>query len=309
METIVQRKKRELLYMKPLPIRTSESMIAWLFMLPALIPLTLFYVYPILQSVHISFTNWDYISPEYDVIWFENYYYLLTDPIFYEVLLNTVYFSVGTVIPTVFGGLLLASLISTDGKGMSFYRTVIFSPWVTPTVAISIVWSWIYEPNVGLANWVLSVFHLPGIEWTSSSTWAMPAVIIVTIWKGIGWAMIFYMHALRKVPIDLYEAAELDGAGKFRKFLHITLPLISPTTLFLVIITTIDSLQAYDQIQVLTQGGPAGSTRTILYMFYQSAFEQFDMGMATAVSTILVVITAILAGVQFYVSKKWVHYQ
>lgn len=243
------------------------------------------------------------------MVWFENYHYLLTDPIFYEVLLNTVYFSVGTVIPTVFGGLLLASLISKDGKGMSVYRTVIFSPWVTPTVAISIVWSWIYEPNVGLANWLLSIFHIPGIEWTSSSTWALPAVIIVTIWKGIGWAMIFYMHALRKVPIDLYEAAELDGAGKFRKFLHITLPLISPTTLFLVIITTIDSLQAYDQIQVLTQGGPAGSTRTILYMFYQSAFEQFDMGMATAVSTILVVITAILAAIQFYVSKKWVHYQ
>lgn len=309
METIVPSKKKELLYMKPFPIRTSESMIAWLFMLPALIPLTLFYVYPILQSVYISFTNWDYISPEYDVVWFENYHYLLTDPIFYEVLLNTVYFSVGTVIPTVFGGLLLASLISKDGKGMSVYRTVIFSPWVTPTVAISIVWSWIYEPNVGLANWLLSIFHIPGIEWTSSSTWALPAVIIVTIWKGIGWAMIFYMHALRKVPIDLYEAAELDGAGKFRKFLHITLPLISPTTLFLVIITTIDSLQAYDQIQVLTQGGPAGSTRTILYMFYQSAFEQFDMGMATAISTILVVITAILAGIQFYVSKKWVHYQ
>ncbi len=309
MQTVVHPKKKAVLKRNPLSIRTPQSMIAWLFMVPALVPLTLFYFYPIVRSVYISFTNWDYISPEYDVVWFENYYYLLTDPVFYEVLANTVYFSLGTVIPTVFGGLLLAILVSKEGKGMSFYRTVIFSPWVTPTVAISIVWSWIYEPNVGLANWLLSIFHLPALEWTSSSTWAMPAVIIVTIWKGIGWAMIFYMHALRKVPVGLYEAADLDGAGRWKKFIHITLPLISPTTLFLVIITTIDSLQAYDQIQVLTQGGPAGSTRTILYMYYQSAFEQFDMGMATAVSTILVLITAILAGIQFYVSKKWVHYQ
>lgn len=287
----------------------SKYVTPWLFMIPALLPLCVFYLYPIFYSFYISFTDWDYISPEVDFVLFENYYYLFTDPIFYQVLVNTLYFMLGTVLPTVVGGLLLAMLISNKQKGMSIYRTIIFSPWVTPTVAISIVWSWIYEPDVGLANWLLSLINLPALGWTSSTTWAMPAVIIVTVWKGVGWAMIFYMHALKTVPSSLYEAADLDGAGRFKKFIHITIPLISPTTLFLVIITMIDAIQAYDQIQVMTQGGPAGSTRTILYMFYQAAFEQFDMGRATAVSTILVIITGLLAAVQFYVSRKWVHYQ
>ncbi|WP_062050080.1 carbohydrate ABC transporter permease [Bacillus sp. JCM 19034] len=278
-------------------------------MIPALVPLIVFYLYPIGRSLWISFTDWDYISPEFNYVWLDNYVSLLTNPQFYTVLWNTLYFTLGTVIPTVIGGLFLAMLLTNQGKGMSIYRTIIFSPWVTPTVAISIVWSWIYEPKVGLANWLLSLVNIPALGWTSSTDWAMPAIIIVTVWKGLGWAMIFYMYALKKVPESLYEAADLDGASRVRKFIHITVPLISPTTFFLVVITMIDSLQAYDQIQVLTQGGPAGSTRTILYMYYQSAFEQFNMGSATAVATILVVLTAILAFLQFYLSRKWVHYQ
>lgn len=280
----------------------------WLFTLPALIPLIVFWIYPMIASFYISFTDWDYMSPTYEFVGFENYTDLFTDPNFYGVLWNTAYFSFGTVFPIVFIGLGLAILLTNQLKGMSFYRTVIFSPWVTPTVAVSIVWSWIYEPNVGLANWVLSLVGLPSLEWTSSSTWAMPAIILVTIWKGVGYSMIFYMHALKKVPEQLYEAASVDGASKWKKFWHITLPLISPTTMFLFIISTVEALQAYDQIQVLTQGGPAGSTRTLLYLFYQSAFEEFNMGSATAVSIIILVITAILAYLQFNLSKRWVHY-
>lgn len=261
------------------------------------------------RSLFISFTDWDYVSPDYEYVGFSNYLELLTEPAFYSVLFNTLFFTAGVVIPCVIGGLLLALLVSGNGKGMGFYRTFIFSPWVTPTVAISIVWSWIYEPKVGVANWVLNILQLPSIEWTSSTTWAMPAVIIVSIWKGVGWAMIFYLNALKKVPQSLYEAAALDGAGKWRQLIHITIPLISPTTLFLVVITSIDALQAYDQIQVLTQGGPAGSTRTILYFYYQTAFEQFHMGKATSIAIILVIITAIFSLFQFLLSKRWIHYQ
>lgn len=277
------------------------------FLLPALLPLVVFWIYPMINSVYISLTNWDYMSPDYDFVGFQNYSQLFRDPIFYEVLGNTIYFTLGVVLPTVFGGLLLALLL-TKTKGLGIYQTLIFSPWVTPTVAVSIVWSWIYEPEVGFANWILSLFNLPGLAWTSSTTWAMPAIIILTIWKGLGWSMIFYAHALKKVPAHLYEAASLDGATKFQQFVHVTLPLISPTTLFLVIITMVDTLQAYDQIQVLTQGGPAGSTRTILYMYYQAAFEEFNMGKATAVAIILVIITALLSFIQFMLSKRWVHY-
>ncbi len=280
-----------------------------LFLLPAMVPLTIFWIYPMINSLYISFTDWDYMSPAYTFVGISNYINLFRDPLFYQVLFNTLYFSLGAVLPSVIGGLILAFLVSSNKKGMGIYRILIFSPWVTPTVAVSIVWSWIYEPRVGLANWILSIFHLPAIEWTSSTTWAMPAIIILTIWKGVGWAMIFYVHALKKVPVSLYEAASLDGASGWRRFIYITVPLISPTTLFLVIITTIDALQAYDQIQILTQGGPSGSTRTILYMYYQSAFEQFNMGQATTVATVMVVITATLSFIQFVLSKKWVHYQ
>jgi multiple sugar transport system permease protein len=280
-----------------------------LFILPAIVPLLIFWIYPMGRSLFISFTDWDYVSPEYQFVGLSNYTDLLTDPTFYSVLLNTFVFSMGVVIPCVAGGLLLALLVSGNGKGMGIYRTLIFSPWVTPTVAISIVWSWIYEPKVGFANWVLNLIHLPGLEWTSSTTWAMPAVIIVSIWKGVGWSMIFYLNALKKVPVSLYEAASLDGASKWRQFVHITIPIISPTTLFLVVITSIDALQAYDQIQVLTQGGPAGSTRTMLYFYYQTAFEEFNMGKATATAILLVLITAVFSFLQFLLSKRWVHYQ
>ncbi|MCA1032028.1 sugar ABC transporter permease [Bacillus timonensis] len=280
-----------------------------LFITPALLPLTVFWIYPMLYSFYISLTDWDYMSPEYSFVGLENYIDLLVNPLFYEVLANTLYFCLGVVLPSVFGGLLLALMVGNSKKGNGLYRTLLFSPWVTPTVAVSIVWSWIFEPRVGFANWLLTSVNLPALEWTGSTTWAMPAVIIVTIWKGIGWSMIFYLNALKKVPTTLYEASSLDGANRWQKFIHVTLPLISPTTLFLVIITTIDALQAYDQIQVLTQGGPAGSTRTILYMYYQSAFEQFNMGQATTVATVLLVITALLSLLQFVLSKRWVHYQ
>lgn len=289
--------------------KKTFSVAPFLFILPAIVPLLIFWVYPMGKSLLISFTDWDYVSPDYEFVGISNYTDLLTDPTFYSVLLNTFVFSMGVVIPCVVGGLLLALLVSGKSKGMGIYRTLIFSPWVTPTVAVSIVWSWIYEPKVGFANWVLNLLHLPGLDWTSSSTWAMPAVIIVSIWKGIGWTMIFYLNALKKVPVSLYEAASLDGASKWRRFVHITVPIISPTTLFLVVITSIDALQAYDQIQVLTQGGPAGSTRTMLYFYYQTAFEEFNMGKATATAILLVLITAVFSFIQFLLSKRWVHYQ
>ncbi|WP_235989004.1 carbohydrate ABC transporter permease [Aquibacillus kalidii] len=274
-----------------------------------MIPLILFWFYPMLNSLYISFTNWDYISPAYTFVWFENYTNLIQDPIFHDVLWNTLYFTVGTVFPTIIGGVLLALLVLKNQRGMGIFRTVLFSPWVTPTVAVAIVWSWIFEPETGIANWVLSLVGLSGLEWTSSSTWAMPAIIIVSVWKGLGWTMIFYLNALRKIPTDIYEAASIDGAGSLQKFFKITVPLVSPTTFFLTIISTVQALEAYDQIQVMTQGGPAGSTRTLLYLYYQSAFEEFNMGKATAVATVIILITSILSIIQFGLSKKWVHYQ
>lgn len=280
----------------------------WLFVLPALIPLIVFWIYPILRSVYISFTDWDYMSPTYNFVFLDNFIALFKDARFYDALWNTIVFTVGTLIPSIVLGLLLALLMQKAFKGSGIVKFILFSPWITPTVAISIVWTWIYDPDTGIANAVLEFLHLPALQWIKSSETAMLAVIIVTVWKSLGYAMIFYLSALEKVPGELYEASGLDGAKSWQRFRDVTLPCISPTTFFLVIITMVSSLQAYDQIQILTQGGPSGSTRTLLYMYYQLGFEEFNMGQATAVAIVMIILTVLLSAIQFTASKKWVHY-
>lgn len=287
----------------------KESLIWILFVLPAALPLAVFWIWPMFYSGYVSFTNWDFMSPTYNIVGLNNYIKLFQDKEFYRVLFNTFYFTLGSVIPTILGGLVLAVLLNKKMKGIKLYRTILFSPWITPTVAVSIVWSWIFEPRVGLANFILNKVHIASLPWVQSERWAMPAVLIVTIWKGVGWAMIFYLEALQKVPKELKESAEIDGANRFQNFMNVTIPMISPTTFFLIIMTSINSLQAYDQIQVLTQGGPAGSTRTILYMYYQEAFQNFNVGKAAAIAMVIVLITMGLSLIQFVASKRWVHYQ
>lgn len=293
---------------KEVMIRMKNSGKVALFVLPALIPLVVFWIYPILRSIWISFTDWDFMTPDYKFVFFKNYISLMKDSRFYDALWNTLVFTAGTLFPTIIGGLGLALLLRKQFRGNGFFKFVLFSPWITPTVAISIVWTWIFQPSDGIANVALGLFHLPALKWISSSETAMLSVIIVTVWKSIGYAMIFYLSALEKVPAELYEASSIDGARKFRQFLDITLPSISPTTFFLMIITMVNSLQAYDQIQILTQGGPSGSTRTLLYMYYQLGFEEFKMGQATASAVIMIMITILLSVMQFVASKKWVHY-
>lgn len=288
--------------------KVKKSILVLMFILPAVIPLSIFWIWPMIQAIFMSFTDWDYMSSAYNIVGTLNYSELFSNSVFYDSLKNTFIFTLGTLIPTIAGGLFIAILLKKKIKGAALYKAIIFSPWVTPTVAISIVWSWIFEPQYGLANYLLQVFNLPKSQWLQSSDTAMLSIIVVTVWKGVGWAMVFYITALEKVPKHLYEAAAIDGADARNKFLNITLPLISPTTFFLSIMTTINSLQAYDQIQVLTQGGPSGSTRTILYMYYQAAFENFDIGKATSMATVILAIIGLLSGIQFIASKKWVHY-
>lgn len=280
-----------------------------LFVLPAFIPLCVFWLYPICKAIWISFTNSDFMSPTYQIVGLENYLSVFQDSRFYEALINTIVFTVGTLVPTIVFGLLLALALSKKFHGSEVLKFIIFSPWITPTVAISIVWTWIFQPNNGLANQILNFFSLPGLKWISLSQTAMLSVIIVTVWKSLGYAMIFYLSALEKVPKDLYEASSIDGAHGIRQFFDITLPSISPTTFFLTIITMINSLQAYDQIQILTQGGPSGSTRTLLYMYYQLGFQEFSMGKASAIAVIMMIITVALSIFQFKYSKKWVNYE
>ncbi|MBJ6362154.1 carbohydrate ABC transporter permease [Paenibacillus sp. GCM10012307] len=273
-----------------------------------MIPFTIFWLGPLVYVFYLSFTEWDFMSPDKLFVGLDNYRYLFENPAFYKALGVTLFFCIGTVVPVIVIGLGLALLLNTRMKGRGFYRTLLFSPWVTPTVAVSIVWSWIFEPEAGFANTVLKFFGLPELGWLKDPQWALVGVLIVTIWKLVGWAMIFYMVALNNVPEDLMEAADLDGANRFQRFMRVTLPLISPTTLFLFVVLMIQSLQAYDQINVLTQGGPSGSTRTLLYMYYQSAFESFNIGEASTVATILIIICMLFSLLTMTVSRKTTHY-
>jgi multiple sugar transport system permease protein len=220
---------------------------ALLFTLPALIPLIVFWLIPLGTIFYLSFTDWDFMSPVKTFVGFENYIYLFDNPAFYQSLGVTLLFCIGSVLPVMALGLVLALLLNRSMKGSAIYRTLMFSPWVTPTVAVSIVWSWIFEPKVGMANTVLRWFGLEGVGWLQDTSWALAGVLIVTVWKLMGWTMVFYLVALQNVPRELLQAGELDGAGSWSKLKHITIPLISPTTFFLFIVQTISALQAYDQ--------------------------------------------------------------
>ncbi|PQJ64673.1 ABC transporter [Vibrio chagasii] len=279
-----------------------------LFTAPLLVPLFTFWLVPFGYSIYISFTDWDYISPYYSFIGLENYEYMVEDYEFIQAMLNTFWFSVGVVIPTILLGLVFAMLLHKNFKGSQFYRAVIFSPWITPTVAVSIVWSWVFETKSGLANHLLESAGFSAIPWLENGNTALVAVIIVTVWQAIGWTMLFYISALNKIPESLYEASLIDGCSSLTRFLKITLPLISPTTFFLVVVNIITAMQAFDQFQILTQGGPGGETRTLLYLFYQQAFERYEMGPAAATSLVIFLITGLLALINTYIGKRWVYY-
>ncbi len=286
----------------------KENLTGIFFVLPALVPIAVFWIIPVLCSGIISFTSWDMMSPVIKFVGVRNYISLLNAPNFHLVLMHTLVFAVGSTVPSIVLGLLIAMAMNSARRGVSFYRTIIFAPYVTPMVAVSVVWSWIFEPRVGILNYLLGLFGLPGLQWTQSTRTAMLSVIIVTVWKSIGWTMVFYMDAINKVPQSLLEAATIDGASGVNRFMKITIPMISPTTFFLVIMSTIGSLQAYDQIRVLTQGGPAGATRTLLYYYYQESFQNFNTGKASAVAVVLVIITVILSVIETAAAKKIVHY-
>ena len=279
-----------------------------LFVLIPIIPLVIFWIIPLAVSVWLSFTDWDYISPTYDYVGISNYTNLITDEAFLQALGNTILFAFATVIPILFFGFVFAAMLNRFRRKLNYLQGLMFAPWITPMIGMSIVWSWMFDPRIGPINQLLGVFGLPQPHWLTDSDMAIWAVVIVTVWKNIGWAMLFFSDALSKIPKGLFEVADIEGANWWHRIRHILLPLVSPTSLFLFIILTLDSLQAYDQINVLTQGGPAGSTRTLLYLYYEMAFQQFNMGAATAVVVLILIISALLAFLSMKISKKYVFY-
>ncbi|MGE5577879.1 MAG: carbohydrate ABC transporter permease, partial [Syntrophothermus sp.] len=204
----------------------------------------------------------------------------------------------------------LAIAVNRQLKGISFFRTALYMPTVTSTVAISIVWIWLYNPSFGLINWFLGSLGVANPpHWLETTFWAKPAMIVMTVWQECGYYMIIFLAGLQTIPDHLYEAADIDGASVWQKFWRITLPLLSPTTFLVTVMKTIYAFQIFEQVYVMTQGKPAGTTETIVYFIYMNGFRWFKMGYAAAAAWILFVIIFTLTLIQFRFQKNWVHYE
>ena len=298
-------KLMEKMYLK---VKDEEVLIGYIFVTPSLLFLGVFMIWPMFFSFFLSFTRWDFISPKIEIVGLQNFIRMLSNPLFYKVLKNTFIFTLGTLIITMILALLLAIVLNQKLRVKSFYRGLIFSPYITPMVVISIVWMWIYNPEYGLANYFLNIIGLPKLMWLSDTKWALPAIIILSIWQSMGYYMILYLAGLQSIPDSLYEAAEIDGAGGLNKFIKITFPLLSPTTFFIVIIAFLQSFQVFDQISVMTGGGPSNSTNVMVYYLYQNAFMFFKVGYASAIAIVIFIILFLITFIQFKMSQKWVFY-
>jgi len=290
------------------PARAFRAFEPYLYLLPTIIGLLLFSAGAVAASFFMSFTQWDIVSPP-EWAWLDNYITLWHSDLFWEVFRNTLYFILLVVPLSVACSLALALVANTGLKGITFFRTAYFLPVVSSMIAVALVWSWIYNPEYGLLNYLLQLlFGVRGPAWLDSTSWALPAMAIVTVWKGLGYSMVIFLAGLQNIPQDLYHAATIDGAGVWKRFRHITLPMLSPTTFFVIVITLINSFQVFEQTYVLTKGGPANSTLTMSYYIYQNAFQYFQMGKAAAISYVLFAAVFTVTLVQFRIQKRWVFY-
>ena len=264
-----------------------------LFVLPALTGTFIFIIIPIFCSFLLSFTHWDLLN-EITFAGLENYKSVLSEPEFLQILANTFVYAITTTLFAVIIPLLIASALNTKIRGSEVYKTIYFLPFITPAVVIAIVWSWIFDPNIGLVNTLFKT-HL---TWLFDTHLAMPVLIFVSVWKLIGYNVVLFLTGFSTINQNVYEAAKIDGAGVNEIFWNITIPLLKPTIYFVTLVTAISSFQIFDLIYVMTSGGPNNSTNVIVYSIYKYAFEYFDIGKSCALAYILFLIIFILAAFQ-----------
>ena len=283
-------------------ITNNQNLAARIFILPAILGTFIFIIIPVICSFGLSFTEWDLLNP-IKFVGFENYKLLFNDDLFYKILINTVVFALSTSILGVIIPLILASILNSKIRGSEFFKTAYFLPFITPMVVIGIIWAWIFDPNIGLLNQVLQI----NINWLYDSKFALPALIIVSVWKLIGYNMIIFLSSLSSISNSMFEAAKIDGANAILIFKNVTIPLLSPTIFFVIIITAISSFQVFDLIYLMTQGGPFDSTNVLVYAIYKNAFEYFNVGKASAIAYVLFAIILILTLIQWSLRKKIVY--
>ena len=286
-----------------------QAVLPYLLISPAMIFLFTFVVYPIINLVYLSFTDWNMISPIKRNIGLRNYQTLLARPDFAQAMRNTFIYTAAMVVLLLAGSVLLAVWIKKKNKLNAATQAAIFTPHIISLVSVAMVWQWLMEPNVGLLNTVLRLLRMQPLMWLERSETALMSVIIVSFWNSIGYYTLVILSSLQSIPTDLYEAAELDNSSKTKTFFKITLPMISPQLFFLLIVITISSFKVFDTINIMTNGGPAGSTNVLAYYIYQYAFSYMRIGYASAAGTVLLIILALLTVFYFRALSKRVHYQ
>lgn len=290
-------------------MQTKDAIWGYVFLLPWLVGLLVFFLGPILMSFALSFTKYDVITPP-DFIGLANYQKAFVgDELFWPSLWRTLEYSIVVVPLSLIGSLSLAMLLNRGLRGTAFFRTLFFSSTLTPAVASALLWGWILQPEIGPVNLVLKSVGLAGPGWLQSVHWAMPSIMIINLWASMGGnTMLIFLAGLQGVPAELYEAAALDGAEGWTKFRNVTLPMISPTFFFNLVLGVIGALKVFTTAFVATNGGPAYATWFFALHIYQQAFSFFKMGYASALAWIFVVIVLIFTYAQLVLSKRWVYY-
>jgi len=291
------------------PARRREAIEGILYLSPWIIGFILFVAGPLFASMYLSFTKYNVLRPP-QFIGLDNYIYAFTkDDLFLPSIWRTFYFSLLSVPLSMLGSLLIAILLNQKLIATSVWRTLYFLPTLTPIVAAALLWRWMLNPDVGLVNFLLDKVGIEGPGWLSSTTWSIPALALIGLWISIGGSrMIIFLAGLQDIPTELLEAAEIDGAGVWAKFRNITLPLLTPTIFFNLVLGIIFALRTFDIAFISTAGGPARSTWFISLHIYQNAFVSFDMGYASALSWVFFLVICVLTFIQFKLSGRWVFY-
>lgn len=289
-------------------VSAKQNWSAYLFLAPSYLPLIAFLVLPMGAAVLLSFTQWDLLtSPHW--IGFENFTELFKDASFYRSLGNTLYFIAGYLPIVYILGLATALALNKKFRGSGWIRAAYFLPVITSWVIVSLLWKWILNPQGGLVNSGLAAIGITGPGWWTSTTWAMPSVIIASAWKDLGYVMLILLAGLQAIPPEYKEAAAIDGASDWQILRKITLPLLTPSTFFVLVISLINNFQVFDQFWIMTDGGPEGSTTVILHNIIANSFNYGRMGYASAMSMALFAIILLITLVQLKLQKRWVHYE
>lgn len=278
----------------------QESVAAWVFLTPALFLMAIFIIWPIIYLIYLSFTQGSFTRSGTEWVGLTNYLRLIVSPDFWQVIGNTIYFTIATVIPSLIIPLALAVMLDQTLMLRAFLRTAYFIPSITSLVAVGLGWRWLFQTD-GPVNGFLSQIGFDPIPWLSSTVWAMPILILLSIWKQLGFNLVVFLAGLQTIPINRYEAAELDGAGPWQKFWYVTLPGLQPTLVFATVTTVIFTLRSFEPVYVITGGGPLNSTNLLVYYIYEQAFSQFDFGYAAAAATLLLAIALVLVYFQLQI--------